>query len=82
MCLVNYLLVLFLLSCAHRKESFRREARLLHNNGRVYSVTECNQFFVCAHSNVCRTYKDRHCKKELALLDKIGKSAKAQPETC
>merc|ERR1711998_470902 len=49
-------------------EDTRREHHLRHPNGRVYSATECEHFFVCTHSQTCQRYKTKHCKKETLLL--------------
>lgn len=63
-----------------KKEHDRRALGLVHGgwHGRTYSVAECNQFFVCTHSNTCQAYKDSHCQKEIALLRSLGRKI----ETC
>jgi len=66
----------FMRSC--KKEDVRRASGLVHPNGRIYSVTECNHFFVCTHSNTCQAYKDTHCRKEMALLRSLPRKI----ETC
>jgi len=58
--------------CDH-PNGFRREL------GR--SLTQCYHFFVCTHSQTCKSYKERHCKDELALLVKLKKKGRAV-ETC
>lgn len=61
-----------------RNKSGREESGLKHPNGRVYSVTECEHFYVCTHSQTCPQYKDRHCTKEAALARKL----QAKIDTC
>jgi len=48
-----------------RKEEMRKQ--MVHPNGRIYTLTQCVHFFVCTHSSTCKSYKDTHCKSELAL---------------
>merc|ERR1719453_1622615 len=43
-----------------RKEEMRKQ--MVHPNGRIYTLTQCVHFFVCTHSNTCKSYKDAHCK--------------------
>jgi len=52
-----------------KKESLRMHLR--HPSNKVYTATECEQFFVCTHSQTCKRYKDEHCKKEMALLKRL-----------
>jgi len=57
-----------------RIESFRKQLQ-------VDSVTKCNHFFVCTHSQTCATYKTKHCTSELKLY-KTLQSQNMRVETC
>ena len=65
--------------CLGSNEDFRNHLKF--ENGNRFSVTQCQDFFVCAHSNTCKAYKDRHCKAQLALLSKLS-AAGVKVETC
>jgi len=63
------------------KEAARKDLGLFHANRRVFSQTECNHFFVCTHSSVCKAYKDEHCQKDLKLLKQLQKRGRIV-QTC
>ena len=48
------------LSC--RKEEFRKQLQRAHQ-AKVVSVTQCEHFFVCTHSNTCQRYAQRCCAR-------------------
>ena len=48
--------------------------------GMTTSVTDCYHFFACTHSGICQSYKDKRCKKELALHKKM--STQVRVDTC
>jgi len=66
-------------NCYATKQRFCRneDARKLHHlrhpgtNGKVYSASECEHFFVCTHSQTCQPYKDKHCQKDTKLLTQL-----------
>jgi len=54
-----------------RNEDARKMHHLEHTDGKVYSATECEHFFVCTHSQTCQSYKNKHCAKEMKLLEDL-----------
>ena len=65
-------------TCLHKlmrsEESFRKQLK-------VDSITKCNHFFVCTHSQTCRTYKNEHCRSEEKLLKTLQDQG-TKVETC
>jgi len=47
----------------------------------THSIADCENFFVCSHSQTCKSYKDKHCKSQLALLKKLRQN-NVSVQTC
>jgi len=62
------------------KEAFRKQ--LTPHTGKTTSVTGCYHFFACTHSQTCKSYKDKHCKKEQELLKMMQQKKEWRVETC
>jgi hypothetical protein len=65
-----------------RNEDARKSHHFRHpGTGKVYSASECEQFFVCTHSQTCQSYKNKHCVKETNLLKQL-QAENRKIETC